>query len=102
MRHPEAPAHAMRNALRLTLSLLVLAGLAASWAPRAHAQGSFPTKPIVIINPNTAGGTTDLEVIPYIQKLMELSGWKAVLEARPGGGGTIGYNYVARSAPDGY
>jgi tripartite-type tricarboxylate transporter receptor subunit TctC len=99
---PESAARGLRYSWRLSLGLMVLPVLAASWAPRAQAQGNFPTKPIVIVASHPPGGTTDAEVRVHLQKLMELTKWKAITDYRAGAGGTIANTYVAKSAPDGH
>ncbi len=67
----------------------------------AHAAG-FPAKPITFIVPYTAGGTTDLVARAAAQKLTERLGQPVIVENRPGAGGNIGMDAVAKSAPDGY
>ncbi len=69
--------------------------------PFAHAQ-NYPVKPIRIIAAQSAGGGTDLFARLLGQKMSE--NWKqpVVIENRPGAGGTIGNDIVAKSAPDGY
>src|SRR5437868_4673410 len=66
-----------------------------------HAQ-SYPTKPVRMIVPWAAGGTSDIGARVFAQKLSE--GWKnqVVIENRPGAGGTIGTAVAAKAAPDGY
>src|SRR5215212_11931952 len=82
------------------LKLLVSACLA-SGSVCASAQG-YPTKPIVIISPFAPGGTSDFVGRVVAQKIMENTGWKMVIETKPGADGQIGSDYVAKSAPDGY
>jgi tripartite-type tricarboxylate transporter receptor subunit TctC len=67
----------------------------------AHAQ-SWPTKPVRVIVPFTAGSATDILARTFGQKLQELWGQSVVVENRPGAGGTIGAGVVAHAAPDGY
>jgi tripartite-type tricarboxylate transporter receptor subunit TctC len=61
----------------------------------------FPTKPVKIVVPFTAGSATDILARTVGQKLGEMWGQTVVVENRPGAGGTIGANAVAKSAPDG-
>jgi tripartite-type tricarboxylate transporter receptor subunit TctC len=70
-------------------------------ASAAHAQ-NYPTKPIRIIVPQSAGGSTDLVARPLAQKLADAFGLSVVVENRPGAGSVIGTDLVAKSAPDGY
>ena len=69
--------------------------------PLAHAQ-AYPSKPVRIIVPFTAGSATDILARVYGQKLQELWGQPVVIENRPGAGGTIGEGGGAKCAPDGY
>jgi len=83
----------------------VLSGLglwlcALGFATLASAQ-DFPTKPVKIVVPFTAGSATDILARTVGQKLNELWGQTVVIENRPGAGGTIGANAVAKSPPDG-
>jgi tripartite-type tricarboxylate transporter receptor subunit TctC len=66
-----------------------------------HSQG-FPNKLIRIIVPFTPGGSNDVVGREIASGLQERFNQTAVVENKPGGGGTIAYQYVAKSAPDGY
>jgi tripartite-type tricarboxylate transporter receptor subunit TctC len=63
---------------------------------------SYPNKPIRIINPLAAGGAVDTMARMLAPGLQEILGQPIVIESKPGAGGTIGANFVAKSAPDGY
>ncbi|HEY8554796.1 MAG TPA: tripartite tricarboxylate transporter substrate binding protein [Burkholderiales bacterium] len=67
----------------------------------AHAQ-QYPTRPVRIIVPFTAGGPTDIVGRLLAQRLTEAFGQQFIVDNRPGGGATIGAQVAARSAPDGY
>lgn len=67
----------------------------------AAAQDTFPGKPVHLIVPYGAGGTSDLLARYIGQKLGERWGQQVVVENRAGGGTVIGASAVARSAPDG-
>jgi tripartite-type tricarboxylate transporter receptor subunit TctC len=69
-------------------------------ATLASAQ-EYPTKQVKIVVPFTAGSATDILARTVGQKLGEMWGQTVVIENRPGAGGTIGANAVAKSAPDG-
>lgn len=87
----------VNNPFRLALGALLLAGLHAS----ALGQ-SYPTKPIRLIVAFAPGGGTDLIARTLGQKLTEAWGQAVVVDNRPGGGGNVGTNMVAKSSPDGY
>jgi tripartite-type tricarboxylate transporter receptor subunit TctC len=80
-----------------SLACLLLA-CAASWA---QAQ-AWPARPIRMIVPFPAGGPTDVMTRILSDKLGQVLGQPVVVENRPGAGGSIGADLVAKSAPDGY
>ena len=68
----------------------------------ASAQTSWPTKPVKMIVPFPAGGPTDVMTRSLADKLSTALGQPVVIDNKPGAGGTIGSDLVAKSAPDGY
>jgi tripartite-type tricarboxylate transporter receptor subunit TctC len=78
----------------LLLALSVVAGTACAQ--------SFPSKPIRILVPFPAGGTTDIVARLVGQRMSEQMGQPVLVENRAGAGGTIAAAETARSAPDGY
>ena len=66
------------------------------------AQTAFPSQPIKVIVPYPAGGATDALARMMAQKLGEAWNVSVLVENKPGAGGTIGNNVVAKAAPDGY
>jgi len=83
--------------------LLAGAALAASFATSAFAQsGAYPSKPVRMIIPFSAGGPADIYARILGQRLEKPLGQPVVIENRVGGGGVIGADAVAKSAPDGY
>lgn len=83
---------------RRTLSLMVLASAALA----AHAQDAFPNKPVRIVVPFPAGGATDITARAVADKLAAKWGQPVVIDNRPGAGGNVGSDLVAKSAPDGH
>jgi tripartite-type tricarboxylate transporter receptor subunit TctC len=81
----------------------VLAAAAVSFSPLSFAQSAdYPARPVRIIVAFTAGGTTDILARAMGQKLTERLGQSFVVENRPGAGGNLGTELVAKAAPDGY
>lgn len=93
-----SPNRPWRRALRALC--LALAGAALPLA--THAQANYPDRPIRIVVPFTAGGSSDIQGRLLAEHLGKLYGQSVVVENRPGAGGHIGGKYVADSGPDGY
>ena len=85
----------------MTRLLAACAIAAAVLALPAGAQ-TFPDKLIRIIVPFTPGGANDVVAREIATGLQARFNQSAVVENKPGGGGTIGYSYVAKSPPDGH
>ena len=83
------------------MRLVMMAAAVALAASAAHAQ-TYPTKPVHVIVPFTPGSATDVVARTVAQALSTRMGQVFVVENRPGAGGTIGANLVAKAAPDGY
>lgn len=77
-------------------------GFIASAASMAHAQTTWPTRPIKLVVPFPPGGGTDFVARLVAEKLSTQAGWTVVIENRPGAGGNIGLDAVAKAPPDGY
>jgi tripartite-type tricarboxylate transporter receptor subunit TctC len=86
-------------ALRALLAVTVAAGLAVPVATLAQA---YPNKTVRLITPFPPGGTTDLLARIVAQKLSDAWKVQVIVDNRGGGGGTVGLEAAARSAPDGY
>jgi tripartite-type tricarboxylate transporter receptor subunit TctC len=67
-----------------------------------RAQAAYPDKPIKVVVPFPAGGGGDILARTVLGKVAEQQGWTIVIENRPGAGGNIGVNSVARAEADGY
>lgn len=82
-------------------TLLAAAALALAAAP-AFAQDAFPSKPIHIVVPFTAGGIVDAIARVIGEKLQTKTGQPVIVDNKPGAGGAIGTDFVAKAAADGY
>ena len=90
----------------MTVRRSLLALLAAlpffSLAPAAALAAAWPERPITIVVPAAAGGTTDIAARVLAEKMGKDRGPSVVVENKGGGGGSIGTAQVARARPDGY
>ncbi len=82
-------------------ALAATALLAATATFPAQAQ-QFPSKPIRVIVPYAAGGTSDILARQIGPKLTDAWGQPVIVENRPGANGNVGAEFVAKSSPDGY
>lgn len=95
---PLGATRALCVAFALTLALAPAAASA-----QANATGAaWPNKPVRVIVPFPPGGSVDVTTRQLAQKLGEALGQQFVVENRPGAGGNIGMEALAKSAPDGY
>lgn len=93
----------IKNSRTLLAAGTLTAGALLSIAPLvSHAQAPYPAKTVRMVIPFAAGGATDIIGRLLAQKLTE--NWKqsVIVENRPGVGGYVGSEFVARAAPDGY
>ena len=82
----------MRALLAVTLLVAAFSG----------AAQTYPSKPIHLIVPYAAGGTSDILARAISPKLTEAWGQPVIVENKPGANGNVGAEFVAKSAPDGY
>ena len=87
----------LRQIANLLLACLILTGTSG-----AGAQGSYPSRPITIVIGFSAGGTTDIIARLISDELRKALGQPIIIENKPGAGGNIGADIVAKAKPDGY
>jgi tripartite-type tricarboxylate transporter receptor subunit TctC len=81
---------------------LALLLLAFATAPLTAAAQDWPSRPIHFIVPYPAGGSTDIGARAIADHLSRVFGQQVVVENKSGGSGTVGFEFAAKSAPDGY
>ncbi|WP_296555351.1 tripartite tricarboxylate transporter substrate binding protein [Pigmentiphaga sp.] len=86
--------YALRACVAATLASLGLSGA-------AHAQG-YPARPVTMVVPFAAGGSSDILARAFGASLAASLGQPVIIENKPGAGGIIASDYVARAQPDGY
>lgn len=91
----------MKVAYRLTAVVAVIAAMAA-WLSPALAQQTYPNRTVRIVVPFGPGGGTDQAGRLVAQILSDAFKSSVIVDNRPGAGGIIGTDHVAKSTPDGY
>ena len=86
----------------LRLFSLGCAGALYALAAISACAQSYPTKPVRMVIPFAPGGNTDIIGRIFVPKMSQLLGQQIIVDNRGGAGGTIGTDYAARQAPDGY
>jgi tripartite-type tricarboxylate transporter receptor subunit TctC len=99
-----APRHPNRRRLLQGAASAAVAAATTGLQPLAHGQapGRYPERPITLVDPFPAGGSTDIFFRVLAQKLGPLLGTTVVVENKAGAGGALGSEFVARAKPDGY
>jgi len=90
------------RAMTRTLGLVSVTTFSALLTLPSFAQSTWPTKPVKIVVPFAAGGTTDILARAIAPELSKAFGQAFVIENRGGAGGNIGADLVAKSPADGY
>jgi tripartite-type tricarboxylate transporter receptor subunit TctC len=88
--------------IRLKTGRAVVAAAVVSLLVPSAARAAWPDHPVTIIVPYAAGGNTDIMARLASDELQKKFGQPFLVENRPGAGGALGAQYVARAAPDGY
>jgi len=91
-----------RRAGRIAAIMVLGVSLVLGACGTAGGAGSYPTKPVTMIVPYSAGGSGDPVARQYARQLGRELGTSVVVENREGGSGTIGTNAVVTAPPDGY
>ena len=86
----------------LTLTMCMAVGLSLTGPSSAQAQAWPAARPIRLVIPFPAGGATDIISRQVAQRLSSSLGQQVVVDNKPGAGGAIGSDIVAKAAPDGY
>ena len=82
--------------------IMVFSALLTCGAQSSFAQSDYPNKPIRYVVPFPAGGATDNIARPLQNELLTAYKWNVVIDNKPGAGGNIGAEIVAKAPPDGY
>ena len=96
------PRRALMRAMTRTLGIATLTSISALLTLPSFAQSTWPTKPVKIVVPFAAGGTTDILARAIAPELSKAFGQAFIIENRGGAGGNIGSDVVAKSPADGY
>ena len=86
----------------IVLSMVLASLLQWSFIARAQTADGFPSRPVIMIAGVAAGGPIDVEARLIAKKLTETLGQNVLVDFKPGDGGSITANYVAKAKPDGY
>ena len=85
------------------LRLVLTAAVTALYLCTSPAQAqAWPERPVTLVVPFPAGGTTDVLARALAEKLQQSLGQTVIVESKPGAGATLGADYVAKAKPDGY
>jgi tripartite-type tricarboxylate transporter receptor subunit TctC len=92
----------LRRRTLCAIALACGAGTVLAQATSTSSGQAWPSKPITLIVPFPAGGTTDVLARALAEKLSISLGQTVIVESKPGAGATLGADHVAKSKPDGH
>jgi len=96
------PIIALAGSFAAAAAFALLVSMVASPASAQAPGGAYPNRPVKLVIPFPPGGSLDIVGRAIAQKLTEAWGQSVVVDNRPGAGGNIGADLVAKAAPDGY
>jgi tripartite-type tricarboxylate transporter receptor subunit TctC len=88
--------------MRYVLGLLLIVGMACLTSATSASADDYPSRTVRVIVSYSAGGSNDIVARAVAAELSQKLGQTFIVENRPGAGGNIGADLVAKSAPDGY
>ena len=94
--------HHLNRGVKTASARARIALLLMFWFPLAAYSQTFPSKPIRLVVPFAAGGGNDLLARIISQKFLEKWGQPVIVDNRPGAGGNVGADFVAKAQPDGH
>ena len=92
----------MKIAIEFSKTVGIVAALLGSSVTMAQGPRDYPSRPIRMVVPVPPGGSTDIVARIVVAGLTESTGWRIVVDNRPGAGSVIASDIVARANPDGY
>ncbi len=92
----------MLDFTRTALASALALGFAAAAAVLPAAADTYPSKPVTLVVPYQAGGSTETMARVYAAALEKELGQPVLVTTKPGAGGALGATFVAKAAPDGY
>src|SRR5688572_30784557 len=87
---------------RILMAAVAAASINVAFAAQSDAASNYPNRPVRWVVPFTPGASNDIIARLFGQKLTEAWGQQFVIDNRPGAGGSVGAETVAKAPPDGY